>query len=161
MNKAPLSTALVFLVTDDEILLGKKARGHGIGKWNGAGGKYLPGEQPEACAKRELQEELGVSAPELDHVATLTFTQEPAVDQYSNIISHVYFCKKWTGEPQASDELSHPTWFPFGSIPYEAMWEDDQHWLPFVLDNKRLTATFVFDSAYQLVSYEVTPVETL
>src|SRR5262245_32011978 len=31
------------------------------GKWNGLGGKLLPGETPEQCAIREVQEECGLT----------------------------------------------------------------------------------------------------
>ncbi|HMX95423.1 MAG TPA: NUDIX domain-containing protein, partial [Elusimicrobiota bacterium] len=37
------------------------------GKWNGLGGKFLPGESPEECVIREVREESGlkIAAPAL------------------------------------------------------------------------------------------------
>ena len=45
----------------------KKANDMHEGKYNGLGGKFLPGETPEACAIREVQEESGLTMiePEL------------------------------------------------------------------------------------------------
>ncbi|HPQ82811.1 MAG TPA: NUDIX domain-containing protein, partial [Candidatus Saccharimonas sp.] len=59
VSQTALQTTLVFLQKDGQILLGKKQRGHGKGKWNGAGGKCKPHEWPEAAARREAREELG------------------------------------------------------------------------------------------------------
>lgn len=39
----------------------KKENDMHAGKWNGLGGKFLPGETPEACAIREVQEESGLT----------------------------------------------------------------------------------------------------
>ncbi len=42
------------------------------GKWNGLGGKLLPGETPEQCVIREVEEESGItlSNPELRGILT-------------------------------------------------------------------------------------------
>lgn len=39
----------------------KKANDMHAGKWNGLGGKLLPGETPEQCAIREVEEESGLT----------------------------------------------------------------------------------------------------
>jgi 8-oxo-dGTP diphosphatase len=39
----------------------KKVNDMHAGKWNGLGGKFLPGETPEQCAMREVQEESGLT----------------------------------------------------------------------------------------------------
>ncbi len=36
---------LVYILKDDQILLGMKKRGFGVGKWNGFGGKVKLGEE--------------------------------------------------------------------------------------------------------------------
>ena len=56
-------TSLVYpLDGQGRILLGRKRRGMGFGKWNGFGGKLEPGETMRQCAVRELQEECGLTA---------------------------------------------------------------------------------------------------
>lgn len=155
MKTMPLQTTLVFLQKDGRILLGKKARGHGIDKWNGAGGKCQPHEWPEAAAQREVREELGINSMVLEPVAVLRFQQTPRVDEYSNITTYVYLCKEWEGEPANSVELTDLTWFSPGDIPYADMWEDDTHWLPQVLAGEKVTGEFGFDSGYHMVSHSV------
>ena len=55
-------TSLVFPVASDgRILLGRKRRGMGYGKWNGFGGKIEAGETMRECAARELFEECGLT----------------------------------------------------------------------------------------------------
>lgn len=44
-----------------------------IGKWNGLGGKFDPGETPEACAIREVREESGLTPTRLEMKGFLTF----------------------------------------------------------------------------------------
>ena len=49
---------LLFLLTDDQILLAMKKRGFGMGRWNGVGGKIEPGETIEEATARECREEI-------------------------------------------------------------------------------------------------------
>lgn len=149
-------TVLVFLQKNGQILLGKKLRGHGNGKWNGAGGKCQPNEWPEDCARREAREELGINAMKLTPVAVLHFTQKPTFDEYSNITTYVYLCDEWEGEPKDSAELGDLTWFGADEIPYDAMWEDDTYWLPQVLAGEKITGDFKFDSDYRMTAHKVT-----
>ena len=59
-------TSLVFpLDGQGRILLGRKKRGMGYGKWNGFGGKMEIGESMRECV-RELFEECGLFAEEKD-----------------------------------------------------------------------------------------------
>ena len=50
---------LVLLREDNQVLLGMKKRGFGVGKWNGFGGKLEPGETVVEAAAREVKEECG------------------------------------------------------------------------------------------------------
>ena len=56
-------TSLVYPVDGQgRVLLGRKKRGMGLGKWNGFGGKIEAGETMRQCAVRELREECGLIA---------------------------------------------------------------------------------------------------
>jgi 8-oxo-dGTP diphosphatase len=51
------------LERDGKILIAKRKKGDRLGgKWEFPGGKLHPGEEPEACLRRELKEELDVDA---------------------------------------------------------------------------------------------------
>ncbi len=137
---------LVFLIRGDlptEILLGLKKNGLGEGKWNGFGGKVESAETIEGAAARELREECGieVDAQDLHRVARIEF-YFPFKPEWDQIV-HAFIAHEWRSEPRESHEMM-PRWFKTNAIPYDTMWADDQHWLPLVLQGKRVNAAFTF-----------------
>ncbi len=134
---------LCFIYDDARILLGKKKRGFGEGKWNGYGGKVEEGETIEAAAKREMLEECGVRAEELEPRGVLTFIFNTIPDNELEV--HIFRVTKWSGEPMETEEMV-PGWFAFADIPYDSMWVDDAHWLPLLLQGKSIKARFVFEN---------------
>ena len=125
------------------ILLGRKKRGFGCGKYNGLGGKVRAGETPIRTIVREVAEEAGVTVS-LDTLrsagsVTFVFPFEPSFDHHV----HLFVTTDWDGEIRESAEME-PIWFPIDGIPFDRMWGDDRHWLPFVLAGKRIRAEFSF-----------------
>ncbi|XP_049950375.1 oxidized purine nucleoside triphosphate hydrolase-like isoform X3 [Schistocerca serialis cubense] len=96
---------LVIVQRDREILLGLKKRGFGKGKWNGFGGKVEPGETIQCAAARELQEESGLTAIDLEHVGVIEFE---FVGDMTILEVHVFKTHKWSGNVSESDELTVP-----------------------------------------------------
>lgn len=141
MKDLPQAT-LLFLVKDSQILLAMKKRGFGKNLWNGVGGKPEHGETIEQTAIRECREEIGVVPNSLEKVALLDFYFPEASSDWNQQV-HVFFCTSWKNEPAETEEMA-PAWYELGKIPYEKMWEDDQYWLPLVIDNKFVTAKFWF-----------------
>jgi 8-oxo-dGTP diphosphatase len=141
---AQKTTTLCYLVRPGEVLLARKKRGFGAGKLNGVGGKVNAGEQLAQGAKREIAEELGVVAEELELGAVVDYWY-PAVsaalgwDQRC----YVFLVRSWSGVPRESEEVS-PRWFPVSAIPYDRMWADDPHWLAQMLAGRKLRASFWF-----------------
>ncbi|XP_049950369.1 oxidized purine nucleoside triphosphate hydrolase-like isoform X1 [Schistocerca serialis cubense] len=93
---------LVIVQRDREILLGLKKRGFGKGKWNGFGGKVEPGETIQCAAARELQEESGLTAIDLEHVGVIEFE---FVGDMTILEVHVFKTHKWSGNVSESDVL--------------------------------------------------------
>lgn len=62
----PGAAVVVPLTADGEVVLVRQYR-HAVGEWllEAPAGKLSPGEAPEACARRELEEETGWRAAEL------------------------------------------------------------------------------------------------
>lgn len=140
---------LLFLLRDNAILLAMKKRGFGMGRWNGVGGKIEPGETIEQATVRECREEIGVSPGTLEKVAHLTFTFP---HETPDLLAHVYVTHSWEGEPIETEEMA-PQWFALDDIPYKQMWQDDEHWLPHILEGKKLHATFMFDQDEQMLPH--------
>lgn len=146
MNKLR-NTTLVFLIKKSQgeitdICIAMKKRGFGMNRWNGVGGKVDDQKETiEDAAKREAEEEIDISAKELNKVAELLFyfPHNPAWDQ----MVHVYFAESWDGEPKESEEMN-PKWFSLDEIPFQDMWPDDIFWLPEVMKGNLLKAMFKF-----------------
>ena len=137
-------TSLVYPVrSDGAILLGRKRRGMGYGKWNGFGGKIEAGETMRQCAARELREECGLlmALEDLEMVGDLYFHQ-PSDPEWSHA-GIVYFARNWQGEPHLSDEMD-PRWFYPKDFPYDDMWMADRVWLPMILSGRKIRGTIYF-----------------
>ena len=135
---------LCFLLKDNQILLAMKKRGFGAGRWNGVGGKLLPGEIIAEAAVRETVEEIGIKtrSESLEKVAALSFFFPEARKDWNQKV-HVYFIRDWEGEPTESEEM-RPAWYTHDTIPFSEMWPDDIHWLPRVLLGEKIEAEFYF-----------------
>ena len=75
-------------------------------KWGYAGGAVEIDERVEDCAKRELYEEMGLIAEELEFFCVNSGPEAhytyPNGDDVSNF-EIVYLCRDWHGEPKAQD----------------------------------------------------------
>lgn len=142
-------------IKQGKILLGNKKRGFGEGKLNGFGGKINSGESVEEAAIREVYEEIGieVKSKDLEKVGELTFTFPARPDEEWNQVVHVFFIKEWKNEPKESEEMSCE-WFDLNNIPFDKMWDDDKHWLPLVLNGKKLKGNFTFDKDNETIKHK-------
>ncbi len=135
-----IHATLMFIVKGERILLIEKKRGLGAGKINGPGGKLDPGETPLQSVIRETQEELLITPSTPRKLGELWFAMSDSPD----IFCHVYRSDDYTGVPTETDEAV-PVWTALDAIPYHRMWEDDQHWLPLLLNESPFLGRFVFE----------------
>ena len=135
-----MPATLMFVVQNGQVLLIEKLRGIGMGKINGPGGKIDPGETPEQCVVRECQEELHITPLNPVKMGELWF----AMSDIPDIHCHVFMSTEFEGEPTSTEEAI-PRWTDLDKIPYDQMWEDDQHWLPEMLAGRKFLGKFIFE----------------
>ncbi len=148
-----LQTTLLILRKDNKILLARKKRGFGFGKWNGVGGKVEEKETPEEAMIRETQEEISVTPIEYEKIGIIRFVEYIKEELTTNDM-HLYIATKWQGVPKESEEMQ-PKWFSINNLPWEEMFSDDKYWLPLVLKGKKLDAFFEYDKNWNLQKQEV------
>ena len=135
-----IETTLLLLIRDDEILLARKKRGFGCGKYNGVGGKLEIGETPLDAMIREAKEEIGIIPTKYEKVGIVEFMGFLNKEK-TNLIFHLYTANSWDNNPIETEEME-PKWFKIKDIPYDNMFIDDKYWLPLVLDGKKIKAFF-------------------
>jgi len=158
----PLTVTVVRL--GDQVLLGRKKKGFGAGRWNGFGGKVEAGETIVQAAARELTEESGLVAHELEqrgvvHALFTTDTDFSALGSahagvHRQLDVHLFMTTMFSGQVQETDEME-PRWFAIADIPYDAMWPDDQFWLPRLLAGGYCDLTCMFNADHQLLSHDM------
>ena len=104
-HRTLIQCAASIICVDDQgrILLGKRSDNK---MWGYSGGAVEIDERVEDCAKRELYEEMGVIAEELEFFYVNSGPEAhyvyPNGDEVSNF-EIIYICRKWHGEPKSLD----------------------------------------------------------
>ena len=143
-----------------QLLLGKKRRGFGVGKWNGFGGKLDVGETLAQAAARELHEESGLLATEMRWCGQLLFSFQ---DEAKVMRVHVFEATEYVGEPVETEEMT-PMWYDVSSIPFAQMWNDDSFWLPAYLRGQCFEGWFDYEaggeSTNTVIEYQLNEFKT-
>ena len=97
------AASIICLDEHGRVLLGKRSDNH---KWGYSGGSLEIDERVEDCAKRELFEEMGLIAEELQFFFVNSGPEAhyvyPNGDEVSNF-ELIFICKKWHGIPHPAD----------------------------------------------------------
>lgn len=95
--KLLLVAACALVDADGRVLLAQRPQGKQLaGLWEFPGGKFEPGERPEACLIRELHEELGITVKEAC-LAPLSFASH-AYETF-HLLMPLWICRRWEGNP--------------------------------------------------------------
>ena len=120
------------------------------GKWNGLGGKFMPGETPEQCVIREVAEESGLKIEDPVLKGFLTFPKfSKSVDWYV----FVYEAHKFTGDLIESDE-GHLEWIKDSDLNDLNLWEGDHQFFNWMEENKFFSAKFYYENG-KLMDFNV------
>ena len=138
-------------LTEDEVLLGEKLTGLGVGKIVGPGGKQEAGETPAETARREVAEEVGlqVSVDALLPLARITYPFVGRAELSQR--SHAFIARQWEGDVRPSSEIE-AKWWPLSKLPIERMWSDAALWLPRALAGEFVEATFEIGARDEVLS---------
>lgn len=110
----PKLTTDGIVVVDGKIVLVKRGREPGKGKYALPGGFVEYGERTEYSAVREVLEETGL---ETAVVGLLGIYSDPSRDPRGHIISAVYVLRLIGGEPRAGDDAAEVVLFPLDRLP--------------------------------------------
>jgi len=149
---------LCYIIKDGRILLIKKKRGLGAGKWNGPGGKVEKGENIFECVSREVMEEIGVKPINLKLVGKNEFYFDEKKENNQTVF--VFVANDFVGELKETDE-AEPKWFDLDEIPFEEMWIDDRVWMPLMLEDKKFSGKFYFVNEEKMKNYEIKEVDEI
>ena len=121
-DRLMLVGAGVFIHQDGKLLLQRR---RDDGTWGDHGGSLELGETPEETARRELYEETGLTAGEMQYLGV--YSGEDFYHTYPNgdqvyLIGHFYLCEDFSGTPFADPrETTELRWFALSEIPTEIM----------------------------------------
>ena len=97
-------TTLLIIKKEDKILLARKKRGFGLGKWNGIGGKIENKETPSEAMIRETEEEIFTTPIEYKKIGIMHFIEYDKEEKI-HVNMHLYIATKTKGLPKESEEI--------------------------------------------------------
>jgi 8-oxo-dGTP diphosphatase len=96
-----LVAACALVDADNRVLLAQRPQGKSLaGLWEFPGGKIEPGETPEACLVRELEEELGLRTKPAC-LAPLTFASHSY--EAFHLLMPLFICRRYEGIAQSRE----------------------------------------------------------
>lgn len=144
---------LCYIRDGSKILLlhrNKKENDIHTGKYNGLGGKFEAGETPEACARREIYEESGLVAEELDLRGFITFPKfAHGEDWYVFVFLINRFYGRLIDSPEGTLE-----WVEIEDLAKLNFWEGDYIFLPWLFEPERFSASFAYEAG-KLIDHSV------
>ncbi len=135
---------LGFLFKENKIILAKKKRKFGVGKWNGYGGGIEEGEDKPTCFTREIEEECGLIL-EKDKCKELGYVDFHFKNKdESNQRVFIFRIDEFSGYPKETAEMGKPEEFDLDKIPFHEMTIGDDKFVPFVVEDKKFGGEIYF-----------------
>jgi 8-oxo-dGTP diphosphatase len=119
------------------------------GKWNGLGGKFEPGESPEDCVIREVQEESGLR---ISNPVMKGFLSFPDFANGEDWYAFVFLAAEFEGELIEPPE-GYLRWINNDELLKLSLWEGDLIFLPWLDRPGFFSAKFAYQDGH-LVSHE-------
>ena len=123
-------------------------------KWNGLGGKFLPGETPEECLFREIKEECGLIIRNPQLQGFLTF---PSFSAGEDWYVFVFVVREFEGTLIESQE-GHLKWIEDDALLHLNLWEGDRFFLPLLEQGNFFSGKFYYKNnkllRHQMILYD-------
>ncbi len=115
-EKRPYVGVAVIVVRDGRVLLGKRKNAHGTGTWQFPGGHLEYGESIDACARRELYEETGLS---IVNLRLGPFTNDVFEQENKHYVTLFVIADPTPGEARVKepDKCECWDWFRWSEMP--------------------------------------------
>jgi 8-oxo-dGTP diphosphatase len=116
-KKRPYIGVGVIVMREDHVLLGKRKNSHGEGTWQFPGGHLEYGESIEACARRELFEETGLSLVEF---SLGPYTNDFFEKEGKHYVTLFVIAHRTEGEVELKepDKCECWEWFSWSNLPH-------------------------------------------
>ena len=122
------------------MLRNKKDGDMHFGKWNALGGKLIPGETPEECVIREVEEESGLKIFNPQFKGMITF---PKFDGKFSWLVFIYVAYDFQGEIIECDE-GNLEWIQDEKLLDLKLWEGDKIFMKWLDSNLFFSAKFIY-----------------
>lgn len=135
MSAAPHGRQLATLVYvrdgNQTLMLHRNTRPNDIhyGKYNGLGGKFEPGESPEACMRREVFEESGLQVERALLKGLLSFPDFAGGDDW---YAFVFVVEAYSGTLSTHPPEGELVWVATADLSDLPLWEGDRIFLPWL-----------------------------
>ncbi len=131
------------------LLRNKKTNDIHLGKWNGLGGKFEPGESPEQCVTREVREESGLEIQNPRLHGLVMFPGFKGQDWYVFVFSADQFSGDLIDSPEG--ELR---WIKDEEVPGLELWPSDGFFFDWMRQDKFFSARFIYQGD-EMLGHEV------
>lgn len=112
----------------------KRENDEHLGKYNGLGGKMLPGEDIVSCIRREILEEAGIHCSQIHLRGTINWTSFGRNGE--DWFGFIFRIDSFTGTPFKENKEGTLSWKPIAKISQLPMWPGDKYFLPLVFDDQ-------------------------
>ncbi len=129
-------TTLCYLEEDEKWLMlyrNKKKEDPNAGKWIGVGGKLEPGEAPDECMLREVEEETGLRVTGYEFLGVISFISDEWEDEYMML----YRADAWKGTMKKDCPEGELRWIEKKEVLSLPLWEGDRLFLTEMLNGKK------------------------
>ena len=148
------STTLCYIENGGKYLMlhrTKKIGDENADKWVGIGGKLEEGESPFDCVRRELLEEVSVTAVGLRYRGLVTFVS----DVYGTEYMHLFTAQGYEGEINYECDEGEPEWVEKSRVSSLPIWEGDKIFFELLDSEDRFFSLKLCYEGDRLVSHTI------